>query len=92
MLQGCTMPCNIYFRNLFQATVGLNVQLTSRDYFTKLPNKNSILRITKKGKNICGDWKQNQLITWVDSVNFYIDVPTNTVVNLKDISNGLTRQ
>jgi hypothetical protein len=87
---GCTIPCNIYFINHSGETVRLKASLLNRERFNKLPNKVNFYDTAQKKRLFTGDWRTTQLVTWKDSVNFFIDVPAHTVIDIADISNGLT--
>ena len=89
LLEGCTIPAKVFFRNFSNEEVRLQVTLVDRRRFTKLPNAvNFYDTATRKGKYWC-NWKSSNLVTWVDTTTFYIDVPAFTVVDVEDISRGL---
>jgi hypothetical protein len=90
LLLGCTIPCEIFFRNLSNETVRLDGKLNDRWYFDKLPNKVDFYDTTQNSKHIYGKWKFQKLITWTDSTNFHIDIPPYCIIDVGDISNGLT--
>ncbi|MBC7421912.1 MAG: hypothetical protein H7334_00495 [Ferruginibacter sp.] len=87
---GCTIPCNVFFRNLSSKTVGLKGKLVDRQYFDKLPNKVNFYDTAQNLKDMHGKWKYQQLVTWVDSTSFDINIPPFSVINLADVSMGLT--
>lgn len=89
-ITGCTIPCGIYFRNFTDQIVRLEAGLLKRSYFKKLPNTVDFYDLPVKQKEIDGVWRSQALVTWTDSVHFYIDLPAKTMINLADISNGLT--
>jgi hypothetical protein len=87
---GCTIPCDVFFRNLSNETVLLKGKLVDRWYFDKLPNKVDFYDTAQKLRQICGGWKYQKLITWTDSTNFHIDIPPYSIIDLGDVSRGLT--
>ncbi|MFT3681440.1 MAG: hypothetical protein QM791_14300 [Ferruginibacter sp.] len=87
---GCVIPCNIFFRNFSDETVRLSGKISDRRRFDKLPNKVNFYAAAEKEKEMYGNWTSEHLINWFDSTSFYIDVPAKTVINIGDISNGLT--
>jgi hypothetical protein len=87
---GCTIPCDIFFRNLSDEEVQLKGKLVDRKYFDKLPNRVNFYDTAHKSKQIYGELKFRKLITWIDSNRFHIDIPPHCVVDLSDVSNGLT--
>jgi len=89
-LTGCTIPCNVFFRNLSNKIVGLKGKLVDRQYFDKLPNKVNFYDTAQNPKGMHGKWEYQQLVTWIDSTNFDIDIPPFSVINLADVSMGLT--
>ncbi len=89
LFTGCTIPCNVFFRNLSNKTVGLKGKLVDRRYFDKLPNKVNFYDTAQNPKDIYGKWKYQQLVTWTDSTSFNIGIPSFSVINLADISLGL---
>lgn len=86
---GCTIPCEIYFRNFSKETIKLQATLLNRNNFDKLPNKVSFYDSAKNKRRIYGDWKYQKLVTWIDSTTFFIDIPSKTIIDVGDISNGL---
>ena len=88
-LAGCTIPCEIYFRNLTTDNVRLRATLINRQYFKKLPNQVNFYETTENKKEIIGKWKYESLVTWVDATTFFIDVPPKMAIDVADISNGL---
>lgn len=86
---GCVVPADVFFRNFSNETVRLQARLTDRRYFNKLPNRVDFYDTSEIKRKPYGRWKYNTLVTWVDTTTFYIDVPAATVVNIKDLSNGL---
>jgi hypothetical protein len=90
LFTGCTIPCDVFFRNLSNETIELKGKLIDRRYFDKLPNKVNFYDTAQNSKQIYGKWKYQQLITWIDSVNFHIDIPPFSIINVGDVSNGLT--
>lgn len=87
---GCTIPAEIYFRNLSPNSVRLQASLVDRRRFDKLPNRVNFYDTSTKKRQFYGEWRTDALVTWVDTSTFYIDVPAYTVVDLADISRGLT--
>jgi hypothetical protein len=87
---GCTIPCEIYFRNFSNETIKLQATLLDRNNFDKLPNRVSFYDSAKNKNHIYGDWKYQKLVTWIDSTTFFIEIPSKTIIDVKDISNGLT--
>ena len=87
---GCTIPCDIFFRNLSNETVLLKGRLVARWRFDKLPNKVNFYDTAQTSRKIYGGWKYQKLITWTDSVNFQINIPAYSIVDLSDVSRGLT--
>lgn len=90
ILCGCTIPVTVLFRNYSNNTVRLQASLIARSYFEKLPNKVHFYDTSKKKRQFYGDWEKSGLVTWVDPTTFYIDVPAFTVVDIADVSDGLT--
>lgn len=90
LFSGCTIPCDIFFRNLSNETVLLKGRLVDRWYFDKLPNKVNFYDTAQTSRKIYGEWKYQKLITWTDSVNFQINIPAYNIVDLSDVSRGLT--
>ena len=90
LLSGCTIPCEIFFRNLTNEPVVLNGKLVNRRYFDKLPNTVNFYDTAQKAKDIYGTWQYQRLVTWTDSVHFHIDIPAHMVIDVSDVSNGLT--
>ena len=90
LFTGCTIPCSVFFRNLSNKTVGLKGKLVDRLYFDKLPNKVNFYDTAQNPKGIYGKWKYQQLVTWIDSTSFDINIPPFSVINLADVSMGLT--
>ncbi len=80
----------MFFRNFSNQNVRLQASLIDRRRFDKLPNKVSFYDTTVKKRKYYGDWRQDSLVTWVDATTFYIDIPAFTVINIADVSNGLT--
>jgi hypothetical protein len=35
-------------------------------------------------------WKYQRLVTWADSINFYIDIPSCSIIDVSNFSRGLT--
>lgn len=90
LLAGCTIPAHIYFRNYSNKSVQLRATLIDRRYFDKLPNKVNFYDTATMEKKYFGEWQYEGLVTWTDTTSFYINVPAYTLVNLADVSNGLT--
>lgn len=89
-LAGCQIPAEVYFRNFSNQTVRLRASLIDRHRFNKLPNKVTFYDTSTRKHQYYGDWQKNGLVTWVDTATFYVDVPAYTVINIADVSNGLT--
>ncbi|MEJ8818574.1 hypothetical protein [Lacibacter sp. H407] len=89
LLSGCIIPAEVFFRNFSNQTVRLHATLADRRLFKKLPNKVSFYDTSTTKRQFYGDWRTNAFVTWVDTTNFYIDIPASTVVNIADVSNGL---
>jgi hypothetical protein len=89
LMAGCVVPAKIYFRNLSGEKVRLRATLTDRRRFNKLPNSVNLFDTATKKSAICGSWRSKDLVTWTDTTTLYLDVPAFTVIDLKDISNGL---
>jgi hypothetical protein len=89
LLAGCVVPAKIYFRNLSTEQVRLRGTLVDRRRFKKLPNNVNLFDTAAKSSTICGRWRREDFVTWTDTTTFYLDVPAFTVIDLKDISNGL---
>ena len=87
---GCEIPAEVYFRNYSNKKVRLRASLVDRYRFKKLPNKVNFYDTSLKKRQYYGGWRQNALVTWVDTTTFYVDVPAHTVINIADVSNGLT--
>jgi hypothetical protein len=87
---GCTIPAEIFFRNFSNKKVRLQASLVHRQWFYKIPNQVNFYDTSSKKHKFYGQWRANALVTWVDSSRFYIDIPAFTVINIADISNGLT--
>ena len=87
---GCTIPCDIFLKNLSNETVRLDGKLLNRWYFDKLPNTVDFYDTAQNPKQVFGKWKYQKLITWVDSTNFHIEIPPYCIIDLADVSNGLT--
>lgn len=68
----------------------MQATLVKRDYFYRLPNTVNFYDTALKKKAIYGQWKYQKLVTWTDSTHFFIDVPSNTIIDVANISNGLT--
>lgn len=90
ILSGCTIPATVLFRNYSNNSVRLQATLIDRSYFEKLPNKVDFYDTSKKKKQFYGEWQKSKLVTWADTTTFYIDVPAFTVVDIADVSDGLT--
>jgi hypothetical protein len=86
---GCTIPAEVFFRNFSNDTVRLRATLANRRFFDKLPNKVQLYDTAAKRREFYGTWKYNELVTWVDTSTFCIDIPAFTVINVADISRGL---
>lgn len=84
------MPCDVFFRNLSNESVRLNGKLVDRWYFDKLPNKVDFYDTAQNSKQVYGNWKYQKLITWTDSTNFHIDIPPFCIIDVSDVSNGIT--
>ena len=80
----------MYFRNFSNQTVRLQAKLVDRRRFEKLPNRVNFYDTSTKKRHYYGDWRKNALVSWVDTTTFYIDIPASTVINIADVSNGLT--
>lgn len=89
LFAGCTIPAELYFRNYSTATIRLQTTLIKRSYFNRLPNKLSFYDTATKRHQYYGVWRKQALVTWIDTTTFYIDVLPATVVDVKEISNGL---
>lgn len=87
---GCTIPAEIFFRNFSGEKVRLQASLVDRRWFDKLPNKLNFYNLSSKKRQFYGEWRANAFVTWVDSSTFYIDIPAFTVIDIADVSNGLT--
>lgn len=81
LFTGCTIPCSVFFRNLSNKTVGLKGKLVDRLYFDKLPNKVNFYDTVLNPKVMDGKWKYQQLVTWIDSTSFDINIPSFPVIN-----------
>jgi hypothetical protein len=90
LLAGCTIPAEVFFRNFSAKKVRLQATLIDRSRFDKLPNKVTFYDTATRKHLYYGNWRSNGLVTWVDTATFYVDVPAYTVINLADVSNGLT--
>lgn len=88
LFTGCQIPCEVYFRNFSGKTVRLEVKLADKTFFSRLPNKYSLYKLPKRDKQIYGDWVSNGFVTWTDTVSFYLDIPAQTILDIKDVSNG----
>ena len=86
LLSGCVIPAELFFRNKTGSVVKLHGQIMDRRYFDRLPNKATFYHFPEKEKDIYGEWKETNFITWVDTSNFFIDVPAKTIINLEDIT------
>ena len=87
---GCTIPAEILFRNYSNRKVMLDVSLADRKFFDRLPNKVNFYDTSASKHQFSGGWRASTFVTWVDSITFYLEVPPFTVVDVADISNGLT--
>ena len=87
---GCTIPAHMYFRNYSSKTVQLKATLIDRKYFSKLPNKVNFYDTSTREKQYYGELRYDGLVTWVDSTTLNVKVPPYTVIDLADVSNGLT--
>lgn len=90
LLSGCIIPADVFFRNFSNQTVRLQATIVDRRQFEKLPNKVNFYDTSTKKRHFYGDWRTNALVRWVDTTTFYIDIPASTVINIADVSNGLT--
>ena len=90
LLPACTIPCDIFFRNLSSGAVLLRGKLVDRWRFDKLPHKVNFYDTAQSSGKIYGEWKYQKLITWTDSVNFEVTIPAYSVIDLSDVSRGLT--
>jgi len=82
-------PTNLYFRNLSDQPVRLIGRLVDKNRFEKLPNKVDFYDMPTSKKEMHGERKYRQFVTWTDSTGFFIDVPANIVIDVADISRGL---
>lgn len=89
-LAGCTIPAEVYFRNYSDKKTRLQASLVDRRLFDKLPNRITFYDTATKKHDLYGKWRLSTLVTWVDSTRFYVDIPAFTVINIEDISRGLT--
>ena len=90
LFAGCEIPAEVFFRNFSSQTVRLRASLINRNRFNKLPNKVTFYDTSTRRHRYYGGWQKNGLVTWVDTTSFYVDVPAYTVINIADVSNGLT--
>jgi len=90
LVAGCTIPAEVFFRNYSGKKVRLQASLIDRSRFNKLPNKVTFYDTSTRKHQYYGNWRENVLVRWVDTATFYIDVPGHTVINIADVSNGLT--
>lgn len=90
LFAGCTIPAEVFFRNFSSEKIRLQASLINRSRFNKLPNKVTFYDTSIKKRQYYGAWRANGLVTWVDTATFYVDVPAHTVINIADVSNGLT--
>ncbi len=90
LFSGCTIPAEVFFRNYSNQKVRLQASLIDRSRFNKLPNKVTFYDTSTRKRQYYGHWWANGLVTWVDTATFYVDVPAYTVINIADVSNGLT--
>jgi hypothetical protein len=90
LFAGCTIPAEVFFRNFSGEKVRLQASLIDRSRFNKLPNKVTFYDTSTRKHQYYGNWRENGLVTWVDTATFFIDVPAHTVINIADVSNGLT--
>ena len=86
---GCTIPAHVYFRNYSNKKVRLQATLVDRNHFDKVPNKVYFLDTSNEKGRYYGEQRSSSLVTWLDTITFYIDVPAYTVVNIADVSKGL---
>jgi hypothetical protein len=73
------------------APVRLQVKINDRFSHHKVPNRVSFYDIPLSGGGMHGAWRTQALVEWIDSTSFLIDIPGQTVINLKDVSRGLTK-
>lgn len=90
LFAGCEIPAEVYFRNFSGQTVRLQASLIDRSRFNKLPNRVTFYDTSTRKRQYYGNWRRNGLVTWVDTATFYVDVPAYTIINIADVSNGLT--
>ena len=88
LFSGCIVPAKIYFRNKSSFTVRLKGKIAEKEDFNRLPNKVDFYTLPQKEKGDYGVWKQTTFLTWVDTANFFIDIPPNTVVDIEDVSDS----
>lgn len=86
---GCEMPpLWVYFRNYSANTVKLSVTLIRKEDYPRLPNRVIFYDTASKRKNMCGERRYEQFVTWTDPLNFEIDIPPYTVIDVNDIAAG----
>jgi hypothetical protein len=90
LFAGCIIPAKVFFRNFSNQKVRLQASLNDRRRFNKLPNRVTFYDTSTRKRQYYGNWRENGLVTWVDTATFYVDIPAYTVINIADISNGLT--
>jgi len=90
LFAGCTIPAKVFFRNFSNEKVRLQASLIDRRRFNKIPNEVNFYDTSKNKRQYYGAWQKDGLVTWMDTATFYIDVPPFTVVDIADVSNGLT--
>jgi hypothetical protein len=86
---GCTKPCELYLRNFTNYSVKLQGKINNRRDHYKLPNSVYFYKTPITDKQMHGEWQSTELITWIDSINFFINIPAQSVIDLKDVSRGL---
>ena len=86
LLSGCVIPVDMFFRNRSDTVVRIKGKLLTRKYFDRLPNRVSFYNFPSTKRNVCGVWQQDQLIQWIDTTEFFLDVPPNTIVDLENVT------
>ena len=89
-ISGCVIPAEMFFRNKSDSVVRLTGKLIDRRYFDRLPNKVSFYDLPEKEKQIYGEWRETKFVTWLDTTNFFIDVPIKTIIDLEDVTDNFS--
>jgi len=76
----------MFFRNKSNSVVRLEGQLIDKRYIDRLPNRVSVYNFPKKRNHIYGEWREIAFVTWLDTANFFINIPANSIVDLEDVT------